>query len=133
MGCYGIGVTRVVAAAIEQNHDDRGIIWPRALAPFQLAICPINYHKSDPVREAADAFYRECVDNNVDVLFDDRPLRPGVMFSDMELIGIPHRIVFSDRGIKAGQFEYKGRRDENARDMPLAELSSFLHTLCSDP
>jgi prolyl-tRNA synthetase len=132
MGCYGIGVTRVVAAAIEQNHDDRGIIWPRMLAPFQLAICPINYHKSDPVRETADAFYRECLDQGVDVLFDDRPLRPGVMFSDMELIGIPHRIVFSDRGIKAQHFEYKGRRDENARDIPLAELTSFLEALYSE-
>ncbi|MGD8838837.1 MAG: proline--tRNA ligase, partial [Gammaproteobacteria bacterium] len=132
MGCYGIGVTRVVAAAIEQNNDDRGIIWPRTLAPFQLAICPINYHKSDQVREAADAFYQECVDSGLEVLLDDRPLRPGVMFSDMELIGIPHRVVFSDRGIKAQQFEYKGRRDENASDRPLAELSSFLQTLLSE-
>jgi len=132
MGCYGIGVTRVVAAAIEQNHDDRGIIWPRTLAPFRLAICPINYHKSEQVREIADTFYRQCLDSDLEVLFDDRPLRPGVMFSDMELIGIPHRIVFSDRGIKAQQFEYKGRGDSDARDMPLAELSSFLQTLCSE-
>ena len=132
MGCYGIGVTRVVAAAIEQNNDERGIIWPRTLAPFQLAICPINYHKSDQVREAADAFYRDCVDSGLEVLLDDRPLRPGVMFSDMELIGIPHRVVFSDRGIKAQQFEYKGRRDENASDRPLTELSSFLQTLVSE-
>ncbi|HKJ51415.1 MAG TPA: proline--tRNA ligase [Gammaproteobacteria bacterium] len=133
MGCYGIGVTRVVAAAIEQNNDDRGIIWPHTLAPFQLAICPINYHKSDQVRETADAFYQDCVDGGLEVLLDDRPLRPGVMFSDMELIGIPHRVVFSDRGIKAQQFEYKGRRDEKASDRPLADLSSFLQSLLSDP
>ena len=131
MGCYGIGVTRVVAAAIEQNHDDRGIIWPEALAPFQLAICPINYHKSDSVRQAADALYQACLARGIEVLLDDRPLRPGVMFSDMELIGIPHRIVFSDRGLKAQQFEYKGRRDESAQDLDLSELDAFIARLFS--
>ena len=129
MGCYGIGVTRVVAAAIEQNHDAQGIIWPATLAPFQLAICPINYHKSEAVRQAADEFYQVCVDNGIEVLLDDRPLRPGVIFSDMELIGVPHRVVFSDRGLKAQQFEYKGRRDDESRDLPLAELSAFLKSL----
>jgi len=132
MGCYGIGVTRVVAAAIEQNHDAQGIIWPAKLAPFQLAICPINYHKSEAVRRAADEFYQGCVELGIEVLLDDRPLRPGVIFSDMELIGIPHRVVFSDRGLKAQQFEYKGRRDAESRDLPLAELTSFTKDLFAD-
>ena len=126
MGCYGIGVTRVVAAAIEQNHDANGIIWPDALAPFRLAICPINYHKSEAVRQAADDCYELCRQRGIEVLLDDRTLRPGVMFSDVELIGIPHRLVFSDRGLAAQQFEYKGRRDDSASDRPLAELETFL-------
>ncbi|MDH3218376.1 MAG: proline--tRNA ligase [Gammaproteobacteria bacterium] len=126
MGCYGIGVTRVVAAAIEQNHDEQGIIWPEALAPFQLAICPINYHKSELVKQATDDFYDDCIARGLDVLLDDRPLRPGVIFSDMELIGVPRRVVFSERGLGAGQFEYKGRRDSSAQDLPLDELTSFI-------
>ena len=129
MGCYGIGVTRVVAAAIEQNHDEHGIIWPEALAPFVLAICPINYNKSDSVKQAADALYQRCLDAGVNVLLDDRALRPGAMFSDMELIGVPHRVVLSDRGLGAGEFEYKGRRDEEARQLPLAELDDLLQRL----
>jgi prolyl-tRNA synthetase len=129
MGCYGIGITRVVAAAIEQNNDDRGIFWPDSLAPFQLAICPVNYHKSDSVKQASDDLYQNCLDQGVEVLLDDRPVRPGVMFSDMELIGVPHRIVFSERGIDAKQFEYKGRRDESAQQYALAELAGFLETL----
>ena len=131
MGCYGIGITRVVAAAIEQNHDDHGVIWPAAIAPFQLVISPINYGKSDTVREAADAFYQQCLNQGVEVLIDDRGLRPGVMFSEMELIGIPHRIVFSDRGITAGTVEYKGRTDEAARDIKLEELTEFVSGLLS--
>ena len=126
MGCYGIGVSRVVAAAVEQNHDDAGIIWPAALAPYQLAICPINYHKSDAVKQAADDFYDECRQLGIDVLLDDRPLRPGAMFSDMELIGIPHRIVFSDRGLNQQQCEYKGRSDEASQDIALEQLISFI-------
>lgn len=126
MGCYGIGVSRVVAAAIEQNHDDSGIIWPGALAPFQLAICPINYHKSEVVKKAADNFYQQCLLHDINVLLDDRPLRPGAMFSDMELIGIPHRIVFSDRGLKASQCEYKGRCDKNSQDIALDQLADFI-------
>ncbi len=126
MGCYGIGVSRVVAAAIEQNHDDSGIIWPTALAPFQLAICPINYHKSDQVKQAADNFYQLCQQQGIEVLLDDRALRPGAMFSDMELIGIPHRIVFSERGLKAAQCEYKGRTDEQAQDIALEQLMAFI-------
>ena len=129
MGCYGIGITRVVAAAIEQNNDDRGIFWPDSLAPFLLAICPVNYHKSDSVKQASDDLYQKCLDRDVEVLLDDRPVRPGVMFSDMELIGVPHRIVFSDRGIDAKQFEYKGRRDESAQQIALAELPGFLDKL----
>ena len=129
MGCYGIGVTRVVAAAIEQNNDDRGIYWPDSLAPFHLAICPLNYHKSDDVKNTADQLYQDCLQHGIEVLLDDRPVRPGVMFSDMELIGVPHRIVLSDRGLKAEQFEYKGRRDEESQDINLAELSEFLDKL----
>jgi prolyl-tRNA synthetase len=131
MGCYGIGVTRVVAAAIEQNHDDRGIIWPEALAPFMLAICPINYHKSELVKAATDDLYQQCVTQGLSVLLDDRALRPGVMFSDMDLIGVPHRIVLSDRGLAAEQFEYKGRRDQDAQELPLADLTALLASLGS--
>ena len=129
MGCYGIGVTRVVAAAIEQNNDDKGIYWPDAMAPFQLVICPLNYHKSSQVREKADELYDLCLQAHIEVLLDDRPLRPGVMFSDMELIGVPHRIVLSERGLKANQFEYKGRRDESSQDFALQDLSAFLKKL----
>ncbi|MGO2507915.1 MAG: proline--tRNA ligase [Vibrio hibernica] len=111
MGCYGIGVTRVVAAAIEQNHDDSGIIWPDALAPFQVAIVPMNMQKSPRVQEAADKLYAELTAMGIDVLFDDRKERPGVMFKDIELIGIPHTVVIGDRSIEEGNFEYKHRRD----------------------
>jgi len=131
MGCYGIGVTRVVAAAIEQNHDEQGIIWPATLAPFQLAICPINYHKSEAVKQATDDLYQQCLTRGLEVLLDDRALRPGVIFSDMELIGIPHRIVLSERGLTAQQFEYKGRSDDSAQELPLDELSAFLDKLYS--
>ena len=129
MGCYGIGVTRVVAAAIEQNHDEHGIVWPETLAPFQLAICPINYHKSEAVKLATDKLYEDCLDRGLEVLLDDRALRPGVIFSDMELIGVPHRIVLSKRGLTAQQFEYKGRSDDSAREISLDELASFLDEL----
>ncbi len=129
MGCYGIGVTRVVAAAIEQNNDENGIFWPDALAPFQLVICPLNYNKSAEVKKAADELYQHCLQQGIDVLLDDRPLRPGVMFSDMELIGVPHRIVLSERGLKAEQFEYRGRRDEASQDRLLSELPEFLNQL----
>ncbi len=129
MGCYGIGITRVVAAAIEQNNDENGIYWPDSLAPFQLVICPLNYNKSEQVREAADKLYADCLKRSIDVLLDDRPLRPGVMFSDMELIGVPHRIVLSERGLKDDRCEYKGRRDENAQDLALSDLPGFLNQL----
>jgi prolyl-tRNA synthetase len=97
MGCYGIGVSRIVAAAIEQNNDDRGIIWPRAIAPFEIALTPVNMHKSVRLREATDQLYQQLTDAGFDVLYDDRKARPGVIFADMELIGIPHRVVISDR------------------------------------
>lgn len=129
MGCYGIGVTRVVAAAIEQNHDDRGIIWPEALAPFQVALCPMNMHKSDRLREVCEKFYQELLDAGFDVLFDDRKVRAGFMFSDMELIGIPHRVVLGDRGIDSGTVEYRGRCDSESRDIPIGEIIPFLKSL----
>lgn len=111
MGCYGIGVTRVVAAAIEQNHDDSGIIWPSAIAPFQVAIVPMNMHKSERVKEAAEKLYAELTAAGIEVLFDDRKERPGVMFKDIELIGIPHTVVIGDRSMDEGNFEYKDRRN----------------------
>ena len=126
MGCYGIGVSRIVAAAIEQNHDDRGIIWPGALAPYQVALVPINAHKSQRLRTAVDDLYRRLLDNGIDVLLDDRKERPGVMFADMELIGIPHRIVFSERGLDNRTLEYKGRRDAQSVDIPLADAVEFI-------
>ncbi|QCU89844.1 proline--tRNA ligase [Thiomicrorhabdus sediminis] len=117
MGCYGIGVTRVVAAAIEQNHDDKGIIWPEAIAPFSVCIVPMQMHKSPRVKEAAEALYNELTTAGIEVLFDDRQERPGVMFNDMELMGIPHRIVIGERGLDKGEFEYKHRRDEKPQDI----------------
>ncbi len=119
MGCYGIGVSRVVAAAIEQHHDERGIVWPETIAPYQLALLPMNPHKSEAVRETAERLYRELADAGIEVLLDDRGERAGVMFADMELIGIPHRIVVGDRGLKKGTVEYKGRRDTESVDVPL--------------
>jgi prolyl-tRNA synthetase len=126
MGCYGIGVTRIVAAAIEQNHDARGIVFPAPIAPFEASLVPIGYHKSSQVREAADRLHAQLLDAGIDVLMDDRDERPGVLFADMELIGIPHRVVLSDRGLAAGNAEYKGRRDEKPQDLPLAGVVAFL-------
>lgn len=126
MGCYGIGVSRIVAAAIEQNNDDRGIIWPAAIAPFELALVPINMHKSQRLREAVMELYGQLQEAGIDVLLDDRRERPGVMFADMELIGIPHRLVFSERGLDAGQLEYKGRNDSDNRDIKLDKACSFI-------
>jgi prolyl-tRNA synthetase len=126
MGCYGIGVSRVVAAAIEQNHDERGIIWPQAIAPFQVALLPMNMHTSPRLQEAAERLYAELRAAGLEVLFDDRKARPGVMFADMELIGIPHRIVISERGLEAGKLEYKGRRDMESQEVPLSEIVAFL-------
>ncbi len=122
MGCYGIGVSRIVAAAIEQNHDANGILWPTSLAPFPIALVPIGYHKSARVREAADALYAELQQAGFEVLFDDRNERPGVMFADMDLIGIPHRLVLGDKGLDKGMAEYKARRDTSARDISLTQV-----------
>jgi len=126
MGCYGIGISRVVAAAIEQNHDERGIIWPARLAPFQVALCPMNMHKSERLKAAAEQLYRDLLAAGIDVLFDDRKVRAGFMFSDMELIGIPHCIIISDRGLDAGTFEYKARTTKDNIEMPLADVIDFM-------
>ena len=128
MGCYGIGITRVVAAAIEQNNDAKGIIWPQALASFSIAIAPIGYDRSDTVRQAADRLHDELTAAGYDVLLDDRGERPGVMFADLELIGIPHRITVGDRGLKDGNVEYQGRRDSAATAVPLAGISSWINS-----
>ncbi len=132
MGCYGIGVTRIVAAAIEQNHDDRGIIFPEAIAPFDVAIVPIGYRKSAQVKEAADRLHADLVAAGIDVLLDDREERPGVMFADMELVGIPHRVVIGDRGLKEGQLEYKGRRDAEPRNLPLTDAQISIKSMVCD-
>jgi prolyl-tRNA synthetase len=126
MGCYGIGVSRVVAAAIEQNHDDRGIIWPEAIAPFQVALVPVNAHKSARVKEKAEEIYQQLLAAGVDVLLDDRGLRPGVAFADMELVGIPHRLILGERGLDSGVVEYKNRRTGDGDDLPLDEVISAL-------
>ena len=126
MGCYGIGITRILGACIEQNHDARGMIWPDAIAPFTVVICPIGYDRSDEVRNAADALYAELTAAGVDVALDDRGERPGVMLGDWELIGVPHRLVISDRGLKAGTVEYQHRRDTAPTVLPLAEASTQL-------
>jgi prolyl-tRNA synthetase len=126
MGCYGIGVSRVVAAAIEQNYDERGILWPVAMTPFQVALLPINAHKSQRLREAAETLYQELLDAGMQVLLDDREVRPGVMFAEMELIGIPHRVVLAERTLDTGQVEYKGRRDNDSTLVARTRLLSFL-------
>ena len=126
MGCYGIGVTRVVAAAIEQNHDARGIIWPDAIAPFQVVVVPINAPKSPRVRETAERLYNELIAAGVDALLDDRDERPGVKFADSELIGIPHRVVVGDRGLEKGVLEYRHRRAESAEEFPAADALAFV-------
>ncbi len=126
MGCYGIGVTRLLGAAIEQNHDARGIIWPDAMAPFTVAIAPIGYGKSDAVRAAADTLYAALTAAGVDVLLDDRDARPGVMLAELELIGIPHRVVIGDRSLKEGNVEYQQRRDDAASVVPLADVAAHV-------
>jgi prolyl-tRNA synthetase len=126
MGCYGIGVSRIVGAAIEQNHDERGIIFPRAIAPFEVAVAPVGYGKSEAVRKAAGALYDELRQAGIDVLLDDRDERPGVMFADLELIGIPHRITIGERGLKDGVAEYQGRRDSAAQRVPLRDVAAFV-------
>ena len=126
MGCYGIGVSRIVAAAIEQNHDEHGMIWPESIAPFQVALLPMNMKKSQRVREATDALYTELLDAGIEVLLDDRPVRPGVMFSDMELIGIPCRVVIGEKNLDKDRVEFKARRDTENIDIPRSEIVKFL-------
>ena len=126
MGCYGIGITRVVAAAIEQNHDERGIIWTDAMAPFAAVIVPMNYKKSEAVREAADKIYADLLAAGVDVLLDDRDERAGVLLADSELLGIPHRIVIGDRGLKEGNVEYARRTDSEAQSVPVGEIAAHV-------
>ncbi|QUJ66884.1 proline--tRNA ligase [Photobacterium sp. GJ3] len=126
MGCYGIGCTRVVAAAIEQNNDDNGIIWPDAIAPFQVAIVPMNMHKSEEVQQAAETLYADLTAAGVEVLFDDRKERPGVMFADMELIGVPHTVVIGDRSLKNGEVEYKDRRTGTKAPVAADSIADFI-------
>ena len=126
MGCYGIGITRLPAAAIEQNHDERGIIWPDAIAPFTVVICPIGMDRSADVKVAAEALYEQLLAAGVDVLLDDRGERPGAMFADWELIGVPHRVVISDRGLKEGQLEYQQRRETAATKVPTIDIGAFI-------
>ena len=129
MGCYGIGVSRIVAAAIEQGHDGHGIVFPPAMAPFQLAIVPIGLNRSELVKETVENLYAELKAAGVEVLLDDRDERPGVMFADLELIGIPHRIVIGERGLKDGNVEYQGRRDDKATAIPLQNIVSHIKSV----
>jgi prolyl-tRNA synthetase len=128
MGCYGIGITRLPAAAIEQNHDARGIIWPDALAPFTVVICPISPDRFPEVKAAAEKLYAELQDAGVDVIFDDRNERPGAMFADWELIGVPHRVNIGDRGLKEGNVEYQHRRAAAAAIVPVADIFGLLQS-----
>jgi prolyl-tRNA synthetase len=126
MGCYGIGITRILGAAIEQNFDDKGIIWPVSIAPFEVVLCPMGYDRSEGVKAETDKLYAALQAAGVDVIVDDRGERPGVMFADWELIGVPHRIVIGDRGLKDGMLEYQGRRDTAATPVPLAQIADFV-------
>lgn len=126
MGCYGIGVSRVVAAAIEQNHDDRGIIWPESIAPYQVVLVPVNAHKSVRVKEKAEEVYQQLLAAGVDVLLDDRGLRPGVAFADMELIGIPHRLILGERGLDNGMIEYKNRRSGDGEEFAIDDVVNII-------
>ena len=128
MGCYGIGVTRLLGAAIEQGHDERGIIWPISMAPFEVVICPVGYDKSDAVREAANHLHQELLAAGVDVVLDDRGERPGAMFADWELIGVPYRVVIGERGLKEGQVEFQGRRESAAQLIPLTSIAQTITT-----
>ncbi len=126
MGCYGIGVSRIVAAAIEQNFDEKGIKWPLAIAPFEVAIVGMNYEKSESVKEACDELYNSLLAQGIDVILDDRKERPGVKFADCELLGIPHRIVVGDRGLKEGTLEYKSRETGDGEDVAVADALTFI-------
>jgi prolyl-tRNA synthetase len=133
MGCYGIGVSRIVAAAIEQNHDDKGIIWPLPIAPFEVAIAPVGFGRNPEVKAAAHRLYDALLAAGVDVLLDDRDERPGVMFADLELIGVPHRITVGDRGLKQGQIEYQARREGKAEMVPIERAVDFVMAALGHP
>jgi prolyl-tRNA synthetase len=124
MGCYGIGVTRLLGAAIEQCFDDRGIVWPVSIAPFQVVLCPMGYDRSDMVREASDQLYKDLIAAGIEVILDDRGERPGAMFADWELIGVPYRVVIGERGLKEGQLEFQARTDTEATQLPVAEVAA---------
>ena len=126
MGCYGIGLSRLPAAAVEQNHDERGMIWPAAIAPFTVVICPINMDRSEAVKDAAHKLYNELLAADVDVILDDRGERPGAMLADWELIGVPHRVVLGDRGLQSGEVEYQARRDTESTKLPAQDLAQAL-------
>jgi len=126
MGCYGVGITRILGAAIEQSHDLRGIIWPVSIAPFEVVICPVGWGKSQAVRDEAQKLYDTLRAQGVDVMLDDRDERPGVMFADWELIGVPHRVTIGDRGLKEGQIEYQGRRDSAAIKLATADIAAHV-------
>jgi prolyl-tRNA synthetase len=126
MGCYGIGITRILGAAIEQNFDDKGIVWPTSIAPFEVVLCPMGYDRSEAVKAETDRLYAELQAAGVDIIVDDRGLRPGAMFADWELIGVPHRVVVGDRGLKDGNLEYQGRTDTEASQVPVADMVAFI-------
>jgi prolyl-tRNA synthetase len=126
MGCYGIGITRLLGAAIEQNHDEKGIIWPAAIAPFEAVICPVNYRQSESVRQVADHIYEQLINAGVDTILDDRGERPGAMFADWELIGVPHRITVGERGLKDGKVEYVDRRALQTTPVPVGDVLPFI-------
>jgi len=126
MGCYGIGITRILGAAIEQNFDEKGIIWPTSIAPFEVVLCPMGYDRSEQVKSAADQLYATLQAAGIDVILDDRGERPGAMFADWELIGVPHRIVVGERGLKDGKLEYQGRRDSAATAVAIGEVVEFV-------
>ncbi len=132
MGCYGIGVTRILGAAIEQNYDERGIIWPAAIAPFAVVVCPVGYDRNEAVKAEADRIHAELLAAGVDVMLDDRGERPGVMFADWELIGVPHRVVVGDRGLKEGKVEYQGRRDAQATPVAVADVVAHVRSLLAN-
>jgi prolyl-tRNA synthetase len=131
MGCYGIGITRILGAAIEQNFDDKGIIWPTALAPFEVVLCPMGYDRSESVKAESDKLYAALQSAGIDVILDDRGERPGAMFADWELIGVPHRIVIGERSLKEGNLEYQGRRDAAATAIALEEAVAFIQSKLS--
>jgi prolyl-tRNA synthetase len=128
MGCYGIGVSRIVAAAIEQNYDEKGIIWPQSMAPFEAVLIPIGFRQSTEVKEATEKLYCSLEQAGIEILLDDRDERPGIMFNDAELIGIPHRLVVGEKGLKAGTIEYKSRQTGQTENIPFDQILRFLET-----